>query len=80
MVWMLFTNPVKGILATNQAFVRYETDGTRGRLVTVKLVYVLMQLLALGLGVWKVNAMGLLPYVHCRPFRTPSPGCKVNRR
>ena len=79
MVWMLFTNPVKGILATNQAFVRYETDGTRGRLLTVKLVYVLMQLLALGLGLWKVNAMGLLPYVIVVLFLTlgPSPESKL---
>lgn len=29
----------------------------------VKAVYVLMNLVALGLGVWKVNGMGLLPYV-----------------
>ncbi len=29
-----------------------------------KIVFVAMNLLALGLGVWKVNAMGLLPYVH----------------
>jgi hypothetical protein len=31
-------------------------------MIGVKLVYVLMQLMLLGLGVWKVNAMGLLPY------------------
>lgn len=29
----------------------------------VKAVYVLMNLVALGLGIWKVNGMGLLPYV-----------------
>jgi hypothetical protein len=27
----------------------------------VKVVYVVMQLVALALGIWKVNAMGLLP-------------------
>lgn len=68
MVFMLFMNPIKGILATGQAFARFETDGTRGRLYAVKAVYVLMQLVALGLGLWKVNAMGLLPSVE-----TPSP-------
>ncbi|KAI9888176.1 MAG: hypothetical protein M1823_000111 [Watsoniomyces obsoletus] len=61
MVWMLFTNPIKGIFGTEQAFTRYETEGTKGRLWGVKVVYVLMQLLALGLGLWKVNSMGLLP-------------------
>ena len=30
----------------------------------VKGVYVLMNLVALALGVWKVNGMGLLPYVY----------------
>ena len=61
MVFMLFMNPVKGLLGINQAFERFETDGTRARLWAVKAVYVLMQLVALGLGVWKVNGMGLLP-------------------
>ncbi|KAI9794994.1 MAG: hypothetical protein M1816_000014 [Peltula sp. TS41687] len=61
MVFMLFQNPIKGLLATNQAFSRFESEGTRRRLYSVKAVYVLMQLVALGLGLWKVNAMGLLP-------------------
>lgn len=29
----------------------------------VKATYVLMQLVALSLGIWKVNGMGLLPWV-----------------
>lgn len=61
MVWMLFTNPIKGIVGTSQAFSRFESEGTKGRLLGVKVVYVLMQVLALALGLWKVNAMGLLP-------------------
>ncbi|KAI9799351.1 MAG: hypothetical protein M1833_004050 [Piccolia ochrophora] len=61
MVFMLFTNPMKGLLGTQQTFARFETEGTRGKLWQVKLVYVLMQLLALALGIWKVNKMGLLP-------------------
>ncbi|KAI9760275.1 MAG: hypothetical protein M4579_001789 [Chaenotheca gracillima] len=61
MVWMLFTGPVKGLLATNQAFARFETEGTKSKLWGVKAVYMLLQLAALGLGIWKVNQMGLLP-------------------
>ncbi|MCJ1294367.1 hypothetical protein MMC34_005925 [Xylographa carneopallida] len=61
MVFMLFKNPLQALLQTNQAFTRYETDGTRGKLWMVKGVYVLMNLVALALGVWKVNGMGLLP-------------------
>ncbi|MCJ1479330.1 hypothetical protein MMC13_008015 [Lambiella insularis] len=61
MVFMLFKNPLQALLQTNQVFVRYETEGTRGKLWMVKGVYVLMNMVALALGVWKVNGMGLLP-------------------
>ncbi|KAL9588001.1 MAG: hypothetical protein Q9203_003184 [Teloschistes exilis] len=61
MVFMLFKNPIQGLLQTNQAFVRYETPRTKGKMWLVKAVYVLMNLVALALGVWKVNGMGLLP-------------------
>src|SRR5436190_3960921 len=62
MVFMLFKAPIQGLLSTNSAFAKFETEGTKGKMFGVKLVYVLMQLMLLGLGVWKVNAMGLLPY------------------
>ncbi|KAK3996195.1 hypothetical protein QBC44DRAFT_159181 [Cladorrhinum sp. PSN332] len=61
MVFMAFKNPVMGILATNQAFEKFESDTNKGKVLQVKMVYVVCQLVALALGVWKVNAMGLLP-------------------
>lgn len=61
MVAMAFKNPVMGLVATNQAFERFESEGTKSQLLVVKTVYVAMQILALALGVWKVNGMGLLP-------------------
>ncbi|MCJ1445736.1 MAG: hypothetical protein MMC23_006241 [Stictis urceolatum] len=61
MVFMLFKTPIQALLQTNQAFARFETPGTAGKLFLVKATYVLMNLLALALGVWKVNSMGLLP-------------------
>jgi hypothetical protein len=63
MVVMAFKNPVMGLMATNQAFERFETEGTKANMLMVKALYVAMQILALALGVWKVNGMGLLPYV-----------------
>lgn len=63
MVLMLFKGPIQGLINTNAAFAKYETPTTKARLVGVKAVYVLMQLLLFALGVWKVNGMGLLPYV-----------------
>ena len=61
MVFMLFKNPLTGLMQTNEVFRRYETDGNKETMLVVKGCYVLMQFLALGLGVWKVNGMGLLP-------------------
>lgn len=61
MVVMAFKNPVVGLMATNQAFEKFESEGTKQKLLIVKAVYVGMQVLALALGVWKVNGMGLLP-------------------
>jgi hypothetical protein len=61
MVFMAFKNPILGLIGTNQAFARFESEGIKSQLIGVKLVYVAMQILALGLGVWKVNGMGLLP-------------------
>ncbi|KAK3906002.1 ER membrane protein complex subunit 4 [Staphylotrichum tortipilum] len=61
MVFMAFKNPIMGILGTNQAFERFETNTNRAKIIQVKLAYVLMQFVALALGIWKVNGMGLLP-------------------
>ncbi|KAJ4294728.1 hypothetical protein N0V88_004962 [Collariella sp. IMI 366227] len=63
MVFMAFKNPIMGILGTSQAFERFETATNRGKIFQVKLAYVVMQLVALALGIWKINAMGLLPWV-----------------
>ncbi|KIV89658.1 hypothetical protein PV10_07043 [Exophiala mesophila] len=61
MVFMLFKNPLQAIAQTNTAFAKFESAGTRGQMLGIKAVYVLMQFLLLGLGVYKVNSMGLLP-------------------
>lgn len=56
-----FKNPLQAIAQTNTAFAKFESAGTRGQILGIKAVYVLMQFLLLGLGVYKVNSMGLLP-------------------
>ena len=67
MVWMAFKNPIMGVLSTNQAFARFESETNKSQIVPIKLVYVGMQLLALAVGIWKVNSMGLLPWVSLIP-------------
>lgn len=61
MVFTLFKTPIMAVLNLQRVFAPFEGPGTSSRLIAVKLVYVLMNLLMLGLGVWKVNQMGLLP-------------------
>ena len=61
MTFMIFKTPIQGIMATNTAFTRFETEGTKGKLWGIKIVYILCNCLLLALGVWKVNGMGLLP-------------------
>ncbi|EDU45560.1 transmembrane protein 85 [Pyrenophora tritici-repentis] len=61
MVFTLFKTPVLAVLGLQRTFAPYETPGTSGRMIGVKLVYIACNLLMLALGIWKVNAMGLLP-------------------
>ncbi|KAI1322307.1 hypothetical protein F5Y16DRAFT_404624 [Xylariaceae sp. FL0255] len=61
MVYMAFKNPIMGLVGTAQAFERFESDTNKSKMLQVKLAYVVMQLVALGVGIWKVNTMGLLP-------------------
>lgn len=56
-----FKNPIQAIAQTNVTFARFEAESTRSQMLGVKAVYVLMNSLLLALGIWKVNAMGLLP-------------------
>ena len=61
MLLQLFQGPIRGIMSVNAIFSRLESDGIKGRMLQAKIVYILMQCSLLALGVWKINAMGLLP-------------------
>jgi fatty acid desaturase len=70
MVFMLFKGPITAIFNIQNVFARFESEGTRDRLIMVKLAYVACNFLALALGIWKVNGMGLLPYVFYLLYHT----------
>ncbi|RMX72103.1 hypothetical protein D0869_14957, partial [Hortaea werneckii] len=61
MVFMLFKTPITALLNVQGTFARLETEGNKSQMVMVKLAFIGCNLLALGLGIWKVNGMGLLP-------------------
>jgi len=52
---------IKALMTFNQLFMPLESPSTKPRLIQAKLVYVLMQLVIMGMGVYKVWVMGLLP-------------------
>ena len=43
MVFMLFKGPIQGLINTSTVFAKFETEGTRAKLLGVKAVYILMQ-------------------------------------
>lgn len=61
MVFMLFKTPITAIFSIESTFARFESEANTSKLLGVKLVFIVMNLLSVGLGIWKVNGMGLLP-------------------
>ena len=61
MVFTLFRGPLAALVSINATFQRFETPGIKSQMIGVKLVYIATNLLALSLGIYKVNKMGLLP-------------------
>jgi ER membrane protein complex subunit 4 len=67
MVFTLFKTPITALINIQRSFAPFETPGNAGQMNLVKIVFVITNSLLLALGIWKVNQMGLLPYV---PFLT----------
>lgn len=61
MVFMLFKGPILAIIGIQGTFQRLESPGIAQQMLLVKAAFVGCNLLALALGIWKVNGMGLLP-------------------
>ena len=61
MLFTLFKTPIQALVNMNATFARFESNGTKSQMLLVKIVFIFTNLLALGLGIYKVNKMGLLP-------------------
>ncbi|KAF9307786.1 hypothetical protein BG003_000182 [Podila horticola] len=67
---MLMFSPIKALVSMSQVFERYETVSpvkvpfTESKLALPKVTFIAMQVLTILLGMWKLNAMGLLPTSH----------------
>ncbi|TEB36323.1 endoplasmic reticulum protein [Coprinellus micaceus] len=65
-VFMLLMTPFKNIFAMNEAFAQFAPSSSKdpkatSTLIVQKLLYVVCNLLTLGVGLWKCRSMGLLP-------------------
>ncbi|KAI8141197.1 hypothetical protein BJV82DRAFT_619661 [Fennellomyces sp. T-0311] len=58
---MLFFQPAKAIMSIQQTFSRFDSKEAAAELMVPKLVFLGLHILTMLLGVYKVNAMGLLP-------------------
>lgn len=61
MVFMLFKGPITALFNIQGTFQRLESKGNSDQMILVKLAFIGCNLLAVALGIWKVNGMGLLP-------------------
>lgn len=61
MVFMLFKGPIQALLNIQGTFLRLESDGNKQQMILAKLAYIACNLMALALGLWKINGMALLP-------------------
>jgi ER membrane protein complex subunit 4 len=61
MVFMLFKGPITALFNIQGTFQRLESEGNKQQMILVKLAFIGCNMLALALGIWKVNGMGLLP-------------------
>ncbi|KAG0353740.1 hypothetical protein BG005_007035 [Podila minutissima] len=67
---MLMFSPIKALFSMSQVFERYETVSpvkvafVDSKLALPKVTFIAMQVLTILLGMWKLNAMGLLPTSH----------------
>jgi hypothetical protein len=57
---MALINPIKGIIGVNQTFLRFDKEEGLD-LKIPKLIFISLQLLALGVALYKCSTMGLLP-------------------
>eukprot|EP00483_Globobulimina_turgida_P007457 UN07471 len=61
MMTMVMINPITALFGVQSAFARYESKENSKALWLPKLAYIFLNLLCVGIGVWELNVLGLLP-------------------
>lgn len=61
MTLMLFSNALSAILGINDAFRGLSSANNKHDILLAKMAFVALQLVIIGIGVYKLNSMGLIP-------------------
>jgi hypothetical protein len=61
MTLMLFTNAITAIIGINKAFTGLESDRISNDLAMAKSTFLFFQMVTIGIGIYKLNSMGLIP-------------------
>eukprot|EP00484_Ammonia_sp_Unknown_P011574 CAMPEP_0197056212 /NCGR_PEP_ID=MMETSP1384-20130603/80780_1 /TAXON_ID=29189 /ORGANISM="Ammonia sp." /LENGTH=185 /DNA_ID=CAMNT_0042490107 /DNA_START=109 /DNA_END=666 /DNA_ORIENTATION=+ len=61
MMTMVMINPITALFGVQSQFQRFETQENYKQLWLPKLTFIALNLACVGIGVWKLNALGLLP-------------------
>ncbi|GAA6018924.1 hypothetical protein JCM10207_009202 [Rhodosporidiobolus poonsookiae] len=91
-VWFLLKQAIGGVMGVEKVFAPFSAaskakapapDAAPASFFQQKVIYVLCQLALLGVGLWKINSMGLLPrseadFAPYRSFPIPAPPVRVD--
>lgn len=58
---MFFTTPFKQLVNVNEQFVKLESESNGSSILFFKIIYIICVLGTMGIGVYKLSSMGLLP-------------------
>eukprot|EP01084_Bolivina_argentea_P026960 50122_1 len=61
MMSMVMINPITALFGVQSAFERYESKENSRQLWLPKLLFIGLNLACVGIGIWKLNVLGLLP-------------------
>mmetsp|Transcript_44677 Transcript_44677/g.54684 ORF Transcript_44677/g.54684 Transcript_44677/m.54684 type:complete len:186 (+) Transcript_44677:47-604(+) len=73
MMGMVMLNPLTALFSVNKAFERYDTGNNSSSLRLPKLAYIVLNFVSVGIGIWKLNSLGLLPTGQHIPPTIPAP-------
>lgn len=74
MMTMVMLNPLTALVGVQSAFKPYESEENRTALWMPKLAFIGLNLICVGIGIWKLDKLGLLPTGQHIPPTVAAPG------